>query len=1007
MSAAALPKDEQPGPSAAWDFDMLDTHPCAALDTITRAAALACRVPVALVSLADGHRHRIKAHIGLDGVTQTRRLLAYCARAILSDGIYEAADAAGPDGLAKTSALAGDSAIRAYAGAPIILDDGSRAGTLSVVGRLPRPLSAPQRGVLTALARTAALALGQWRIARLQDSTEKRLRESQEFLARTGELAGVGGWSLDLVTGKLTWTDEIFRIYGLPPDREPRLDAVIGLYQPAARPVIRAAIENAKRTGEAWDHELPLVREDGQPVWVRSIARATLLHGKPVKLTGALQDITERVNRVRALQESQERAALAMDSGKIGIWDWDVTTGEKTWSPLMFQLYGLPPDRIPLTIAEWAARLHPDDRERATQALRDGLTGRAQYCVEFRVVWDDGSVHHLRAAGSVTRDADGRATHLTGANWDVTESHELTRKLAHQHEVLLVTLQSIGDGVITTDAAGLTAWMNPVAERMTGWTTAQAQGHPLSDVLHIINEETREAAPSPLERAAASSGAAAGPASPAIRTILVSRSGEEFGIEESASPMRSASGEALGFVLVFRDVTAQRRLSGEMTFRATHDSLTGLLNRGEFETRLRHTLHTAQADRKQSVMLFIDLDEFKLVNDTCGHDAGDQLLRQVARLLGELVRGSDSVARLGGDEFAVLLDRCTVEQAEPLARKICERMEDYRFTHNGRRFRIGASIGLVPVDERWPEINGIMQAADASCYAAKENGRNRVHLWSDTDQAMNARHGEMKWATRLAEALDENRFLLYAQRIEGLQRIASARPAGIHAEVLLRKVARDGTMSLPGAFLPAAERFHIISRVDRWVLDHVIAWMTGIPLLESLEMLSVNLSGQSVGDAAFHHWAMGRLAAAGPAICHRLCLEITETAAVTNLTDAARFIERVRELGVRVALDDFGAGASSFGYLKTLPVDFLKIDGQFVRDLVSDPLDQAAVRSFTDVARVAGMRTIAEFVDNHAVMERLRAMGVDYAQGYLIHKPAPIDDLLSCALPKQEKEAVA
>jgi EAL domain-containing protein (putative c-di-GMP-specific phosphodiesterase class I) len=279
-----------------------------------------------------------------------------------------------------------------------------------------------------------------------------------------------------------------------------------------------------------------------------------------------------------------------------------------------------------------------------------------------------------------------------------------------------------------------------------------------------------------------------------------------------------------------------------------------------------------------------------------------------------------------------------------------------------------------------------------------------VYLWSDTDKAMNARYGEMKWASRLAEALDENRFVLFAQRIQSLHAAPGAKPPGIHAEVLLRKVGRDKTLSLPGAFLPAAERFHMVSRIDRWVLDHAIAWMAAAPALETIDLLAVNISGQSVGDAAFQLWAINRLAQAGPRICHRLCLELTETAVVTNLADAAHFIKQVREIGVRVALDDFGAGASSFGYLKSLPVDFLKIDGQFVRDLISDPLDQVAVRSFTDVAAVAGLRTIAEFVDNQAVMDKLRTMGVDYAQGYLIHKPAPIDELLQSAGARKAKE---
>jgi diguanylate cyclase len=310
--------------------------------------------------------------------------------------------------------------------------------------------------------------------------------------------------------------------------------------------------------------------------------------------------------------------------------------------------------------------------------------------------------------------------------------------------------------------------------------------------------------------------------------------------------------------------------------------------------------------------------------------------------------------------------------------------------HEGRRFRIGTSIGLVPVDRRWQTTAAIQQAADTSCYAAKEAGRNRVHTWFDTDVAMRERHFEMQWTTRIAHALDEDGFVLYAQRLTALKGPAH----GVHAEVLLRLRQDDGTLVAPGAFLPAAERFHLASRIDRWVLRQVVDWMAALADPSRIELLSVNLSGQSVGDRSFHRWALELLARAGPQVCGALCLEITETAAVTHIADAAAFIDQVRACGVKVALDDFGAGAASFGYLKTLRVDTLKIDGQFVRDLVDDPLDEVAVRCFADVAKVMGLTTVAEFVDKPAVLARLKAMDVDFAQGYLLHEPAPIDELI-------------
>ncbi len=622
---------------------------------------------------------------------------------------------------------------------------------------------------------------------------------------------------------------------------------------------------------------------------------------------------------------------------------------------------------------------------------RAALRGEARQ-FERSLTKPDGSVGHTVA--HYTPDwVDGKVQGFFATLNDVTRlkqtetaSRQLSAELAQQHELLRVTLQSIGDAVITTDAAGLVTWLNPAAERMTGWQTPEAVGLPLAQVFHIVSEETRLPTDNPVATCLAQ-GKVVGLAN---HTLLISRDGSEYGIADSAAPIRNPQGAVLGVVLVFHDVSEQRRLSGEMTHRATHDALTGLVNRAEFEVRLLRALRNAQDNETHHALLFIDLDQFKLINDACGHSAGDEFLQQLSKMLREAIRERDTLARLGGDEFAIILENCSVEQAFRIGQKICDRMDVFRFVRGEQRFRVGTSIGLVPVDKRWASTAAIQQAADSSCYAAKEAGRNRVHVWFDTDTAMMARQHEMQWTTRIERALDDDGFELFAQRIEALDRESR----GLHAEVLLRMKNEDDSHALPGAFLPAAERFHLVTRVDRWVLHRAIAWMKSLPEPDLIETLCVNVSGQSVGDRAFHAWAQDQFAGAGPTICSKLCLEITETAAVTNLADAAVFIEQVRALGVKVALDDFGAGASSFGYLKSLRVDLLKIDGQFVRNLHKDPLDAAAVRCFADVARVIGVKTVAEFVDSPQALARLREIGVNYAQGYLIHRPEPIDALL-------------
>jgi len=1110
MPAARLPDDETQRLAALRALGLLDTPPEPELDAIVRAAAAVCGTPISLVSLVDAERQWFKANLGLEGVEETPRELAFCAHALLDGSLLEVEDATRDARFADNALVTGAPDIRFYAGMPLALADGARIGTLCVIDRVPRRLDDTQRAALSALAEAAvriiegrqrdrrdvarvtaelarlsqvarftshavimadaegrttwvnegferitgfsaaevigrkpgellqvpesdpatvvtirdALQRGEgcrvellnghkdghryWLDLEIQplfgadgrvegfmaiesDVTarkvdEEALRHSEMLLNRIGAVAGVGGWSLDLDSGRLEWTQETRRLHGVPDDFVPDVEQAIGFYAPEAREVIRAAVEAGIRDQRPWDLELPMLRHDGTGFWARAVGVPEVEGGRVVRLVGAFQDVTaERAQRL-AIEEARERMALAVDTGHAGIWHVDIGAREAHWDDWVFRQYGREPTGQPVRYTDWVEWLHPDDRERVLAEIREAMRGKIVAGVEFRVIWPDGSVHHLRSAIRVVTGGDGRPVRLIGLNWDVTAQRLAEASLRRERELLEVTLQSIGDAVITTDAKGDVTWMNPVAERLTGWPSADARGLPVTRVFQIVHEQTREHARDPIA-ACLAEGRVVGLAP---ETLLLSRDGGEYGIEDSAAPIRDSDGTVLGAVLVFHDVTEQRRLSGEMRFRATHDALTGLHNRLEIEARLRTVLAEASQDGSTHTLMYIDLDQFKVVNDTCGHAAGDQLLQHVARLIGDTVRSRDLLARLGGDEFAVLLERCTPEQGQRVAQQICDRLEVYRFDHDGHRFRIGASIGLAPVDGRFPTAAAVLQAADSACFAAKEEGRNRVHVWFDSDAAIQARQGEAQWAARLERALDEGRFDLFAQRIEPLQ----GTDDGLHAEVLLRLIDNDGQRLSPAMFLPAAERFHLASRIDRWVLGAVLDRMAALGDGPAPAMLCVNLSGQSVGDRAFHRHAVERLEAAGPAICARLCVEITETAAVTNMADASVFIDRVRSLGVRVALDDFGAGASSWGYLKSLRVDYLKIDGQFVRDVVDDALDEAAVRSFVEVAHVLGARTVAEFVDRPEVLARVREMGVDHAQGYLLHRPEPLEAVL-------------
>ncbi len=559
------------------------------------------------------------------------------------------------------------------------------------------------------------------------------------------------------------------------------------------------------------------------------------------------------------------------------------------------------------------------------------------------------------------------------------------QQLSDSQELLQVTFESIGDAVITTDLHGRVQWLNPVAERLTGWLKHEVQGVPLAKIYKTIDDSTK--AP------VANSVSACLTQNQVIKltghTSLISRYGTICAIEESAAPICGADGKSRGAVLVFHDVSEKRRSDVEIKHRATHDMLTGLINRTEFESRLYRMLENIHKDKASGVLLFIDLDQFKLVNDACGHSIGDQLLRQISILLQSCVREEcDIVARLGGDEFGAILDGCDIAQAEHIAQIICNKLDDYRYPHDGRRFRVGASIGLVPIDQRWTNITGLMKAADISCYAAKEAGRNRVHVWLDSDSMVSARAGEVQWVNRIEHALDENSFELFGQRVEPI----SGRSEQLHIEVLLRLREFDGSLVLPQAFLPSAERFHLATRIDRWVLKHTFGFLTMLQNVAQLKLVCINLSGHSISDRVFQSDVLAMIHAAQfPP--DKLCFEITETAAITNIGEAKKFIDLMRALGVKIALDDFGAGASSFSYLKELPVDFLKIDGHFVTSLLNDKLAYAAVNCFQDVAKILGITTVAEFVESEDTRQALEKIGIDLIQGHLIHEPEPLTNL--------------
>jgi diguanylate cyclase (GGDEF)-like protein/PAS domain S-box-containing protein len=614
-------------------------------------------------------------------------------------------------------------------------------------------------------------------------------------------------------------------------------------------------------------------------------------------------------------------------------------------------------------------------------------------------------VHYRRTDGSFAVfstnsapifDLEGRIMAAVSTFYDISERKRAEEALFQEKELAQVTLRSIGDAVITTDALGRIQYLNPIAEALTGWTQSEAQGLPLPEVFQIINETTRERVINPVEKALQENGIVG----LANHTILIARNGHEFAIDDSAAPIRGSDGQVIGAVLVFHDVTQNRSLAKQLSWQASYDGLTGLVNRREFENRLEQAVSTAQTDNLFHALCYLDLDQFKVVNDTCGHVAGDELLRQVAALFQTQIRKSDTLARLGGDEFGVLLNQCPLEKARQVANELREQVQNFRFVWQDKQFAIGVSIGLVVIDAHSGTTMNVLSAADAACYVSKNKGRNRVHVYQADDLELAQQQGEMQWATRLTQALEDDRFHLYYQQIFPLAaNAANSEPIGEHYEVLLRLQDESGELVSPMAFVPAAERYNLMQTIDRWVIRTLFAtqgrhyqevWShCHLQAGKCNSLYAINLSGTSINDDQFIDFLHEQFA------LHQIppqliCFEITETVAISNLAKAAQLINELRSLGCRFALDDFGSGMSSFAYLKHLPVDFIKIDGGFIKHIVNDPIDTAIVEAINQIGQVMGIQTIAEFVESDAILDKVRALGVNYAQGYSIAEPCPL-----------------
>ncbi|WP_372593973.1 EAL domain-containing protein [Actinotalea sp.] len=633
-------------------------------------------------------------------------------------------------------------------------------------------------------------------------------------------------------------------------------------------------------------------------------------------------------------------------------------------------------------------RMNPEDLADVIPAMIAGA--RAEPQERLTLEYDTRYEHPTRGERMMESRAVGAPMPDGTYRWqvtvtDATEQRAARAALHAEKERAEVTLASIGDAVITTDAHARVTYLNPVAEGLTGWTTDQAEGRPVDEVLTLFSESTGEPVESPAIRCLREGR----PVGLASHTALRDRAGRLISVEDSSAPIRDAHGVVLGAVLVFHDVSDAKALTRALAHQASHDALTGLVNRTEFE---RH-LNTALDDARHgipSAVLYLDLDQFKVVNDSDGHVAGDALLCTLAGVLQSQVRATDTVARLGGDEFGIILRGCAEEQAVGLAQNLCDSVAAERFEWEHRVHRVGVSIGLVSLGRESGTAAEVLRVADSACYLAKEAGRGRLHVAHGDDERARRRHGELGWVRRLQDVIEHHEVVLWAQPILPA-RAGEDLPS---LEILLRLQDDTGRLAAPGEFLPAAERYQMAGALDRVVVESTLRWFAERPqVLAQIRTCSINLSGDSVGDSETMTFIDGLFDELGLDGEH-FCFEVTETAVIADLEDTSRFLGTLRARGCQVALDDFGVGLSSFSYLRTLPVDVLKIDGTFVRRVREDPVDEVMVRSIHQVGHLLGKRTVAEYVENDEIRRAVTEIGVDLLQGFGVGRPGPLAQVI-------------
>ena len=689
-----------------------------------------------------------------------------------------------------------------------------------------------------------------------------------------------------------------------------------------------------------------------------------------------------------ALIESESKFQNVIQGAQEGIWEWHAgLEGSEWWSQPMYELLGLKVDECEIGLSQLQRLIHPDDRDVFSNAWAKLITDKGKHLlIETRIAVKKQGYRWFVIRGTADYDFTGNASKVVGSIGDIHLQKQAQVQLADEKDKVVATLRSIVDAVITTNERGEVQYTNQAASRFLNCSAQEAKGKHIEKIIDLYEEESDHKIDNPILSCLSGSQKK----NQKLNADIVTRAGTKYTVQLMVTPLISQTGKLYGAVTVMNDVTNLRLLARRLRYQASHDSLTNLINRSEFERNVRKAILDAKTRQKRSSLIYLDLDRFKMVNDLYGHAAGDELLIQFSNLVKSKLRGTDILARLGGDEFALLLSGCNLEEAEEKAHEILQSIQEYKFIWEQKSFNVEASIGVSEINQKCFDLSYVLSSVDSACYLAKESGRNCVRVFREGDVDINRRRGQERWLQRFDKALNDGRLVVTAQSIINIKANRDTQVDKNGFEILIRMQDDNGHLVPPNAFLPAVERYNRAPKLDRWILDKVLLLLAdNRNVLSQMDKCSINLSGQSLVSEGFLPFIVAKLKEyeIQPS---KICFEITETAAIANLDQATSFVQSLKDLGCYFALDDFGSGLSSFAYLKTLPVDFLKIDGMFVKDIHNDNVSRAMVKAINEMGHVLGKQTIAEYVENEEILNILKEIGVDFAQGFHAGRPEPI-----------------